>query len=226
MGAQLTYHPFSTHRWVRANSLTHVHPRRHHAGSRQRATSRIHSCCRVWTAPSTKPRTGFIARRCNYSEEGGGGVRNSFGGVWRGHICAQPWWQTGAEGNLYELDKNSETVYQIKGGFANPLPLLLSGLPFFHWITTFRPRQSDTLGSNVSLATVLAVVCVWASPAAYRRRNAADASRRRRSAVEGIVSSLFTSFSTVIIHPSIQARCRRSRFIILGSMFPKYSMSA
>lgn len=43
----------------------------------------------------------------------------------------QLWWQTGAEGNLYELDKNSETVYQIKGGVANPLPLLLSGLLFF-----------------------------------------------------------------------------------------------
>lgn len=150
--------------------------------------------------------------------------------MWGGHFCVQLWWQTGAEGNLYELDKNSETVYQIKGGVANPLPLLLSGLPFFsHWITTFRPRQSDTLGSNVSLATVLAgsVVCVWASPAAYRRRNAADASTRRRSVVKGTVLSLFTNcFWTVIIHPSIQAQCRHSRFIILGEVFPNCSTSA
>lgn len=137
MGAQLTYHQFSTHSWVRANSWTHMHPRWHHAGSCQRATSRTHSCCTVWTTPSTKLGVGFIARHCNCSEEGGrgrgvGGQRRySFGEVWCGHICAQLWWQTGAEGNLYELHKNSETVYQIKGAVANPLSLLLSGLPFF-----------------------------------------------------------------------------------------------
>lgn len=101
-------------------------------------------------------------------------------------------------------------MYQIKGGFANPLPLLLSGLTFFsHWITTFHLRQSDTLGSNVSLANVLAgsVVCAWASPAASHQRDAADASMTRRSVDEGIVLWLFTScLWNGDHHPSIQAQ--------------------